>query len=99
MQHQIASGMHSAFDTRRLRAKLTRLVDSQAKCRQTFNHSLVSRQRLVARDKECERGLDPAKRTGRLRHLSKGNLSEEEVGRDNDIADQRIGLKIARCKR
>ena len=48
-QHQIASEMLSAFYARRFRAKPTRLVDGGAKCRQTFNDSLVRCQRLVAR--------------------------------------------------
>src|SRR6266850_2162332 len=96
---QIASEMLNAFDARRFRAEPTRLVDGRAKCRQTFDDSLVRRQRLVARDKESERGFDPAKGAGCLRHLSKGDLSEEEVRRDNNIGDHHVGLKIGRCKR
>src|SRR6266404_4676022 len=98
-QHQIAPEMLSVVDARRFRAKLTRLVDGRAKCRQTFDDSLVRRQRLVASDKESERGFDPAKGAGCLRHLSKGDLSEEEVRCDNNIGDHRVGLKIGRCKR
>jgi len=90
--------MFNAFDARRFRAKLTRLVDGRAKCRQTFDDSLVRRQRLVARDKESERGFDPAKGAGRLCHLSKGDLPEEEIRRHDNIGDHHIGLKIARRK-
>src|ERR1700719_814632 len=98
MKQQIAPGMSSPFDTRRFRAKLTRLINCEAKCRQTFDHSFVSRQRLVACDKEwC--GFDPTERAGRLRHLSKGDLPEEEVRRDNNIGDHCVGLKIGRRKR
>ena len=98
-QHQIASRMLSPFDARRFRAKPTRLVDGRAKCRQTFDDSFVGRERLVACDKESERGFNPAKGAGRLRHLSKGDLPEEKVGRDNNIGDHHVGLKIGRCKR
>src|SRR6202045_141015 len=90
--------MLSAFDARRFRAKPPRLVDSRAKCRQTFDNSLVRRQRLVASDKESERGFNPAKGAGRLRHLSKSDLPEEEVRRDNNIGDYHVSLKIGRCK-
>ena len=55
MQHQIASEMLSVFDARRFRAKLTHLVAGRAKCRQTFDDSLVRRQRLVARDEDGRR--------------------------------------------
>src|SRR5260370_40993632 len=86
-QHKITSEMLSAFDARWFRAKPPRLVDSRAKCRQTFDNGLVRRQRLVARDKESERGFDPAKGAGRLRHLSKDDLPEEEVRRNDNIGD------------
>ena len=64
----------------------------------TFDDRLVRCQRLVARDKESERGFDPAKGAGRLRHLSKGDLPEKEIRRDNNIGDHHVGLKIGRCK-
>src|SRR4029077_14409902 len=90
--------MLSVFDARRFRAKLTRLVDGRPKCRQTLDDSFVRRQRLVARDKERERGFDTTKGAGRLRHLSKGDLPEEEVWRDNNIGNHHVGLKIRACK-
>src|SRR5712671_6092284 len=79
-----------------MRSRNTR---SRAECRQTFDDSLVRRQRLIACDKERERGFDPAKGAGRLRHLSKGDLPEEKVWRDDDIGDHHVGLKIGRRKR
>src|SRR6516162_4156575 len=90
--------MLSAFDTRRLRAKLSRLLNRRTKCRQAFDDSLKRRQRLVTRDKEVEPGLDPAKGAGRLRHLSKADLSEEEIWCDDNIRDNRAGLKIG-CRK
>src|SRR5215469_4394942 len=90
--------MLNAFDARRFRAKLTCRLDRGAKCRQTFDYSLVRRQRLVARNKESKRGFDPAKGAGRLRHLSKSDLPEEEVRCDDQIGNNNVGLEIGGCK-
>src|SRR5215469_10280692 len=49
-------------------------------------------ERNVAR-RSTERGFDPAKRPGRLRHLSKGDFPQEEVRRHDDIGDDDVGLK------
>ena len=90
--------MLGAFNPRRFSAKPTRRLDRRAKCRQPFDDGLVRRERPITRDKEVERGLDPAKGAGRLRHLAKGDLGEKEVGCHDNIRDDHIGLKIGCCK-
>src|SRR5215472_4266703 len=90
--------MLGAFNVRRLSAKRTRLLDGRTEGRQPFDDRLKRRERLVTRDKEVERGFDPAKGLSCLRHLSQGDLSEEKVWRDDDIGNDDICLKIGCCK-
>ena len=66
-----------------------------AKRGQTIHHSLVARQRLVARNEERQRALHAREGARRLRHHAERDLVEKIIGRDDDVRDHDAGLEIA----